>query len=70
MVNEKLNFSKWCKNVLEETIAIHGKPEIVNIDHCCHNISALWTHYLKMQLIIIFMVAKGRVLETIELCLS
>jgi putative transposase len=39
----------WCKQVLEEAIATHGKPTIVNSDQGCQYTSALWTQYLEGQ---------------------
>ena len=41
--------AQWCKNVLEDAIATHGKPEIVNSDQGSQYTSALWTHYLEEQ---------------------
>ena len=38
--------AQLCKNVLEEAIRRHGKPEIVNSDQGSQYTSALWTQYL------------------------
>jgi putative transposase len=50
----------WCKQVLEEAIATHGKPTIVNSDQGCQYTSALWTQYLEEQGIQVSMDGKGR----------
>jgi putative transposase len=55
----------WCKNVLEDAIATHGKPEIVNSDQGSQYSSALWTQYLEKQGILISMDGKGRALDNI-----
>jgi putative transposase len=55
----------WCKNVLEDAIATHGKPEIVNSDQGSQYTSALWTQYLEKQGILISMDGKGRALDNI-----
>ena len=39
--------AQWCKNVLEDAITQHGKPEIVNSDQGTQYTSALWTQYLE-----------------------
>lgn len=57
--------SQWCKQVLEDAIAIHGKPEIVNSDQGCQYTSALWVQYLESQDIKISMDGKGRALDNI-----
>ena len=41
--------AQWCKNVLQEAIDEHGKPEIVNSDQGIQYTSALWTQYLERQ---------------------
>jgi len=57
--------AQWCRNVLEDAIARHGKPEIVNSDQGCQYTSALWTQYLEQQGIIISMDGKGRALDNV-----
>jgi putative transposase len=47
------------KNVMEEAIRKHGKPEIVNSDEDSQYTSALWTQYLKLEGIRISMYGKG-----------
>ena len=55
----------WCRNVLEDAIATHGKPEIVNSDQGCQYTSALWTQYLEQQGISTSMDGKGRALDNV-----
>ena len=55
----------WCKQVLEEAIATHGKPTIVNSDQGCQYTSALWTQYLEGQGIQVSMDGKGRALDNV-----
>jgi putative transposase len=55
------------QNVLEEAIAIHGKPEIINSDQGSQYTSALWTQYLEQQGINISMDGKGRALDKISI---
>lgn len=57
--------AQWCRNVLEDAIARHGKPEIVNSDQGCQYTSALWTQYLEHQGISISMDGKGRALDNV-----
>ncbi len=57
--------TKWCKNVLEEAIEMHGKSEIVNSGQGRQYISFLWTHYLEHQGIQISMNGKGRKLDNV-----
>ena len=57
--------AQWCKNVLKDAIATHGKPEIVNSDQESQYTSALWTQYLEMEGILISMDGKSRALDNI-----
>lgn len=57
--------ARWCKNVLEDAIATHGKSEIVNSDQGIQYTSALWTQYLEEQGILISMDGKGRALDNV-----
>ena len=57
--------ARWCKNVLQEAIEIHGKPEIVNSDQGTQYTSALWTQYLESQDIRISMDGKGRAVDNV-----
>ena len=57
--------AKWCKQVLEDAIERHGKPEIVNSDQGSQYTSALWTQFLDKQQILISMDGKGRATDNI-----
>ena len=57
--------AQWCKNVLKDAIAAHGKPAIVNSDQGSQYTSALWTQYLEQEGILISMDGKGRALDNI-----
>ncbi len=57
--------ASWCKQVLEEAIATHGTPEIINTDQGCQYTGALWTQYLEAQGIQISMDGKGRALDNV-----
>ena len=59
------SLAQWCKDVLEDAIAYHGKPEIVNSDQGSQYTSALWTQYLEQLGIKISMDGKGRALDNI-----
>lgn len=51
---------KWCLSVLQDAIARHGKPEIINSDQGSQYTSAEWTHFLEKEGIRISMDGKGR----------
>ena len=55
----------WCRQMLEETIEIHGKPEILNSDQGSQYTSAMWTQYLEKEEIQISMDGKGRALDNV-----
>jgi putative transposase len=55
----------WCKNVLEDAIAQHGKPEIINSDQGSQYTSALWTQYVEAEGIRVSMDGKGRALDNV-----
>jgi len=57
--------AQWCKNILEDAIARHGKPEIINSDQGTQYTSALWTQYLEQNKILISMDSKGRALDNL-----
>ena len=57
--------AQWCKNVMEEAIVSHGKPEIVNTDQGSQYTSAIWTQYLEKMGILISMDGKGRATDNI-----
>lgn len=50
---------------MEQAIATHGKPEIVNSDQGSQYTSAIWTQYLEQQGILVSMDGKGRALDNI-----
>lgn len=57
--------AQWCKTVLEDAIATHGKPEIINTDQGSQYTSAIWIQYLEKQAIRISMDGKGRALDNV-----
>jgi putative transposase len=57
--------AQWCKNVMEDAIQSHGKPEIVNSDQGSQFTSALWTQYLEQEGIRTSMDGKGRALDNV-----
>jgi putative transposase len=57
--------AEWCRQMLEETINVHGKPEILNSDQGSQYTSALWTQYLEKEGIQISMDGKGRALDNV-----
>jgi putative transposase len=57
--------AQWCKNVLQDAIERHGKPEILNSDQGCQYTSALWTQFLEHEGIMISMDGKGRALDIV-----
>ena len=56
---------QWCLNVLEDAIAMHGKPEIINSDQGSQYTSFAWTNYLEKHEIKISMDGKGRATDNI-----
>jgi putative transposase len=63
-IGNSLN-AQWCLDVLQDSIATHGKPDIVNSDQGCQYTSACWTQYLESNGIDISMDGKGRALDNI-----
>jgi putative transposase len=57
--------AQWCKSMLEEAIATHGIPEIINTDQGTQYTSAIWTQYLESLGVQISMDGKGRALDNI-----
>jgi putative transposase len=51
---------KWCLQVLQEAIAKHGKPDIINSDQGSQYTSSAWTNFLESNEIKISMDGKGR----------
>ena len=59
--------TSWCMTMLEETIKIHGLPEILHSDQGTQYRSARWTHYLRKPGIKISMDRKVRALDNIRI---
>jgi putative transposase len=57
--------AEWYKQVLEDAIAVHGKPEIVNSDQGCQYTSAVWIQYLEANEIKVSMDGKGMALDNV-----
>jgi putative transposase len=57
--------AEWCKELLEDAIRVHGKPEIVNSDQGSQYTSAIWTQCLQKHDISISMDGKGRALDNV-----
>lgn len=51
---------QWCIAALQEAIAANGKSKIINSDQGSQFTSAMWTHYLESESILISMDGKGR----------
>jgi putative transposase len=56
---------QWCLSVLNDAIARHGKPEIINSDQGPQYTSFAWTNYLEKENIRISMDGKGRATDNI-----
>jgi putative transposase len=56
---------QWCLGVLDDAIARHGKPEIINSDQGPQYTSFAWTSYLEKENIRISMDGKGRATDNI-----
>jgi putative transposase len=56
---------QWCLDVLQDAIARHGKPEIINSDQGSQYTSFAWTNYLEKEGIKISMDSKGRATDNI-----
>jgi putative transposase len=63
-INNSLS-AQWCITVLEEALATHGKPQILNSDQGVPYDSSLWTQYLEQKGIQISMDEKGRATDNI-----
>lgn len=57
--------TEWCRSITEETIEIHGKPEIFNTDQGSQFTSPIFINELKKNNIKISMDGKGRALDNI-----
>ena len=56
---------QWCLDVLNDAIASHGKPEIINSDQGSQYTSFAWTNFLEKEGIRISMDGKGRATDNI-----
>jgi putative transposase len=56
---------QWCLGVLNNAIARHGKPEIINSDQGSQYTSFAWTSYLEKENIRISMDGKGRATDNV-----
>ena len=57
--------AEWCRQVAEEAIEQHGKPEILNTDQGSQFTSGVFTELLKEKEIQISMDGKGRAIDNI-----
>ena len=57
--------AQWCKETLEEAIAIHGKPEIINTDQGSQFTSEVFTHLVLSNGIKLSMDGKGRAIDNV-----
>jgi putative transposase len=55
----------WCKQIVEEAIQLHGKPEIINSDQGSQFTSDLFTGYVLGQEIQVSMDGKGRAIDNV-----
>jgi putative transposase len=57
--------AEWCKETLEEAVALHGKPEIVNTDQGSQFTSEIFTDYVLSNNIRLSMDGKGRAIDNV-----
>ncbi len=57
--------AEWCTEIVQEAIAIHGTPDIINSDQGSQFTSAVYTELLKANNIHISMDGKGRAIDNI-----
>jgi putative transposase len=57
--------AEWCRQVAEEAIEQHGKPEILNTDQGSQFTSGVFTELLKEKEVQISMDGKGRAIDNI-----
>lgn len=58
--------SEWCRQTVEQAIALQGKPEIINSDQGTQFASGVYIEYLKgLETLQISMDGKGRAIENI-----
>ena len=56
---------QWCVDAIEQAIAEHGKPEILNSDQGTQFASDIYTEFLKANEIRISMDGKGRAIDNV-----
>jgi putative transposase len=57
--------AEWCKQVVDEAINSHGKPEILNSDQGSQFTSELFTQFVSDHGILVSMDGKGRAIDNI-----
>ena len=57
--------ASWCKEALEEAIAIHGKPEIINTEQGSQFTSEVFTKFVLGSGIKLSMDGKGRAIDNV-----
>jgi putative transposase len=57
--------AQWCVDTIEQAIAEHGKPEIINSDQGTQFTSDIYTDFLKDNKIRISMDGKGRAIDNV-----
>jgi len=57
--------AEWCKGTLEEAIAVHDRPEIVNTDQGSQFTSEIFTHLVLSNDIKLSMDGKGRAIDNV-----
>lgn len=57
--------AQWCKETLEEAIAVHGKPEIINTDQGSQFTSEVFTSFVLSNEIKLSMDGKGRAIDNV-----
>ena len=57
--------AQWCKETLEEAIAVHGRPEIINTDQGSQFTSEVFTHSVLSNDIKLSMDGRGRAIDNV-----
>jgi putative transposase len=57
--------AEWCKEILEEAIWMHGKPEIINTDQGSQFTSEIFTQFVLGNDIKLSMDGKGRAIDNV-----
>ena len=55
--------AEWCRQTLEEAIAMHGKPEMINTDQGSPFTCETFSEYVTSQQIRLSMDGKGRAID-------